>query len=273
METLLSYHCLTGPLLTNPVSEYDKAINKLQLKYRTYIVDYDVETGAVCLPRMFGGDFGDQIGRFVTLTDPKGNKFEVLVDAISGNFFLTKGWKAIRDFYGLGLGAWVTLIFVDAGRFDMKLTDRFHNTIKYPIFDPPMNFLIDKTNVPTTFNQHLQPRTSILCYRHNISDMIISFEKKLSQYDVTRGALILIYTENIAQMLDTSATNVKFVDDCGNVWDCDLIFGTLPYEHCRMGGQWKRFVEARRLREGVKIRLGALKAGMNELIYLDVVYN
>jgi hypothetical protein len=258
--------------------------------------------GAVCLPRMFGGDFGDQIGRFVTLTDPKGNKFEVLVDAINGNFFLTKGWKAIRIFYGLGLGAWVTLIFVDAGRFDMKLTDRFHNTIKYPIFDPPMNFLIDKTNVPTTFNQHLQPRTSILCYRHNISDMIISFEKKLSHYDVTRGALvrstitinfilflvfhllcvnslhlwflqILIYTENIAQMLDTSATNVKFVDDCGNVWDCDLIFGTLPYEHCRMGGQWKRFVEARRLREGVKIRLGALKAGMNELIYLDVVYN
>ncbi|KEH19302.1 transmembrane protein, putative [Medicago truncatula] len=62
IETLLSYHCLTGPLLKNPLSEYDKAINKLQVKYRTYIVEYDFDTGAVCLPRMFGSDFGDRIG-------------------------------------------------------------------------------------------------------------------------------------------------------------------------------------------------------------------
>jgi len=39
------------------------------------------------LPRMFGGDFGDRIGRFATLTDPKGNQFEVLVDSINGDFF------------------------------------------------------------------------------------------------------------------------------------------------------------------------------------------
>ena len=105
-------------------------------------------------------------------------------------FFLTKGWKAIRDFYGISLGAWVTLIFVGVGRFDMKLTDRFHKTINYPVFDPAMHFLIDKTNVQTTFNQHLQLKTSLLSYRHNISDMIIDFEKKLSEYDVTKGALV-----------------------------------------------------------------------------------
>nr|ABN06123.1 hypothetical protein MtrDRAFT_AC150889g28v2 [Medicago truncatula] len=50
------------------------------MKYRTYIVKYDFEwliaLGIVCLPRMFGGDFGDRIGRFATLTDPKGNQFE-----------------------------------------------------------------------------------------------------------------------------------------------------------------------------------------------------
>jgi len=102
---------------------------------------------------MFGGDFGDRIGHFATLTDLKGNQFEVLVDSINGGFFfLTKGWKAIRDFYGISLGAWVTLIFVGVGRFDMKLTDRFHKTINYPVFDPAMHFLIDKTNVQTTFN-------------------------------------------------------------------------------------------------------------------------
>jgi len=101
-----------------------------------------------------------------------------------------KGWKAIRDFYGISLGAWVTLIFVGVGRFDMKLTYRFHKTINYPVFDPPMHFLIDGTNVQATFNQHLQPKTSLLSYRNNISDMIIDFDKKLSEYDVTKGALV-----------------------------------------------------------------------------------
>jgi len=44
------------------------------------------------LPKIFGGDFGDQIGRFVTLTDPTANKFDVLVERINGDFFLTKGY-------------------------------------------------------------------------------------------------------------------------------------------------------------------------------------
>lgn len=72
----------------------------------------------------------------------------------------------------------------------MKLTDRFHKTINYPVFDPPMHFLIDRTNVHTTFNKHLQPKTSLLSYRHSINYMIIDFGKKLSQYDVTKGALV-----------------------------------------------------------------------------------
>ena len=138
---------------------------------------------------MFGGDFGDQIGRFATLTDPKAHQFEVLVESINGDFFLTKRWKAIRDFYGIGLGAWVTLVFVDEGRFYMMLSDRFHKTIKYPVFDPPMHFLIDRTNVQTTFNHHLPPITSLLSYRHNISDMFIDFKKNISEYDVTKGFL------------------------------------------------------------------------------------
>jgi len=124
---------------------------------------------------MFSGDFGDQIERFATLTDPKANQFEVLVERINGHFFLTKGRKAIHDFYG---------------RFDMVLNDRFHKTIKYPIFDPPMHFLIDNTNVQTTFNDHLPPITSLISYRHNINDMFIDFQRNLSEYDVTKGFLV-----------------------------------------------------------------------------------
>jgi len=39
------------------------------------------------LPKMFGYDFGDQITRFATLTDPRNNNFEVLVERINGYLF------------------------------------------------------------------------------------------------------------------------------------------------------------------------------------------
>jgi hypothetical protein len=84
---------------------------------------------------------------------------------------------------------------------------------------------------------------------------------------------MLIYEGNVAQMLDTASTSVKMVDECANSWDCVLIFGTAPYEHCKVGGEWKRFVEARRLREGVRTRLGAPMVGKNDTIFVTVVYN
>jgi len=74
-------------------------------------------------------------------------------------------------------------------------------------------------------------------------------------------------------MLDTLKTTMDILDNCGNIWECELTFATIPYEHFKIGGRWKRFVEARRLREGVKIRLGAPMVGTHDTIYLDVVYN
>jgi len=48
-------------------------------------------------------------------------------------------------------------------------------------------------------------------------------------------------------MLDTKTTSIKLVDDCRNSWNCILIFGSAPYLHCMIGGEWKRFVDARML--------------------------
>ncbi|KEH41761.1 hypothetical protein MTR_1g054585 [Medicago truncatula] len=108
-------------------------------------------------------------------------------------------------------------------------------------------------NLQATFNDYLPPITSLLAYRHNISDMVLDFEKKLIEYDVTKGCMILLYIGNVPQMLDTLLTTVNIIDDYGR--------------------RWKRFVEARRLREGVKIRGGAPMVGSHDTIYLDVIYN
>ncbi|KEH29876.1 hypothetical protein MTR_4g053887 [Medicago truncatula] len=109
-----------GPLANNPVTDFDKAVNKLRQKYRSYIVEYDAEEGAVMLPNMFAKDFGDQIRRFATLIDPKNNKFEVLLERVNGH-------------------------------------DRFGKNVKCPIFNLPMQFVIDKTSVQPTFNNVVPP--------------------------------------------------------------------------------------------------------------------
>jgi len=52
-----------------------------------------------------------------------------------------------------------------------------------------------------------------------------------------------------------------------------MIFGTVPYDHCKLGGEWKRFVEARNLYEVVRLRIGAPMAGSNETVYVLVIGN
>nr|ABD32737.1 hypothetical protein MtrDRAFT_AC150777g12v1 [Medicago truncatula] len=58
-------------------------------------------------------------------------------------------------------------------------------------------------------------------------------------------------------MLDTLLTIVNIIDDCGNIWVCELTFATIPYEHFKIGGRWKREVEresGRREEQGLERR-------------------
>ncbi|WJX77561.1 linoleate 13S-lipoxygenase [Trifolium repens] len=60
----------------------DLALNllrvELQIKYRTFYVEFDINQGAIMLPKMFSRDFGHDVMRFATLTDPLVNQFHVL---------------------------------------------------------------------------------------------------------------------------------------------------------------------------------------------------
>ena len=132
------------------------------------------------LPNMFRSDFGDQVQQFATLIDAKSNQFKVLVERIDGSVFFSKGWKSLRDFYGISLGVWVSLIFVDKMKFVIKLKDNFSKVIKPRVFDPPMHFMIDKTNVETTFDPNLPLFTPLISYHHDVINLQIKFVKKLT---------------------------------------------------------------------------------------------
>jgi len=69
------------------------------------------------------------------------------------------------------LGAWVTLVFVGAGQFAMVVKDRFGKTVRCPVFEPSMRFVIDKSNVQPQFYNDLPPFPAALSYRHSINNM------------------------------------------------------------------------------------------------------
>lgn len=86
------------------------------------------------LPSLFGNDFGDQIDRYATLVDPNHNEFEILVHRNNYGIFFTKGWHALRGFYNIKLGSWVTLIFVGLGKFNIRIEDRWGTKVRCPSF-------------------------------------------------------------------------------------------------------------------------------------------
>lgn len=70
--------------------------------------------------------------------------------------------------------------------------------------------------------------------------------------------------------MDKKTTALVLVGDCGNSWNCIVIYGSRPFNHFKIGGQWKRMIKARRIPEGTRIKVGAPVARNNETLYLNV---
>jgi hypothetical protein len=58
------------------------------------------------------------------LVDSKYNRFEVLVEKINNKVYLTWGWLALKDFYGISIGAWIPMVYTGMGKFGILLSDR-----------------------------------------------------------------------------------------------------------------------------------------------------
>lgn len=185
IQALLSYHCLTAPLDPNPATEMDRIINELRLKYRAYLVELDVEYGAVMLPMMFAHDFGDEIDQYATLVDPNNNEFEVLVERNNQGIYLTKGWYALIDFYNIYFGAWVMLVFHGLGRFNIRIKNRFGKTLRYPQFNPSVNFTVEKNAIPVNM-PNIVPRPFV----HDEMNFQLTYEKKLEADEINAGFLV-----------------------------------------------------------------------------------
>ncbi|KEH41262.1 hypothetical protein MTR_1g047540 [Medicago truncatula] len=253
VETLLSYHTLTEPLDPNHVDEFSKIVNDLRQKYRTYVVGFDVEHGVVLLPSMFCHDFGDQLDRLATLVDGNGNEFEVYVEKHKSGVYLTRGWHALRDFYKLTLGSWISMVW---------------QKIRNPVFTPSMKFMIDRSWLPFQMMDAVPTP-----YAQDEMSFQFSYEKRLTSDEIKSGWLVLAFGGFCALTLDKITTSLKLVDDYGNKWMCTLVYGTIPYRHFKIGGGWKKVVDVRGITGGCHVMICAPADGMNETLYFRTIAN
>nr|ABD32816.1 hypothetical protein MtrDRAFT_AC150440g1v2 [Medicago truncatula] len=182
---MLSFHVFATTLIPNPVTGVHKLVNKLRRKYRIFVIEFDMEHGVVHLPNMFMHDFGDQINFIATLVDSQHNQFEVYVEKHTSGIYLTRGWRALRDFYKLFLGAWVTMVFVGNGRFEISLEDRVGDKIQSAMFTPPMNFVIDRFWLPFQM-MDVVPIANV----HSDMSFLYSYQKKLSATELDSSWMV-----------------------------------------------------------------------------------
>ncbi|WJX77560.1 DNA helicase [Trifolium repens] len=126
-----------------------------------------------------------------------------------------------------------------------------------------MKFKLDLSRVDTKFVDDLPKNTELLSYTNQGSSFVIEYEKKLTYYNINNGFLILSYEDFGEKALHKTTTTLNLVDDCGNKWNCMLIFGSFPYKHFKIGGEWKILVLARILKVGDHIKVGGYVPCLN----------
>jgi hypothetical protein len=57
------------------------------------------------------------------LCDPNKNMFEVKVHKKNGKVYFRDGWIGLKDFYKIGLGAWVTLTYIESNLLHMTIKE------------------------------------------------------------------------------------------------------------------------------------------------------
>ncbi|MCH79283.1 replication protein A1-like protein [Trifolium medium] len=92
LESTIALQSLRAPLDPFPLTNEEKFINNMRVRFRTYYVECNVNYGAVKLLRMFAEDFGEEVCRIATLVDAKDNHLEVLVNKIDEDVYFTRGW-------------------------------------------------------------------------------------------------------------------------------------------------------------------------------------
>ena len=92
---IFTYFLFIDSLDLQPVTELHKIVNELRVKYMTYCMEFDAHYVSM---HLYFSSLSTNIVIWLNLFNVF-VLFQGYVKRIDGMFFLTKGWRALRDFY------------------------------------------------------------------------------------------------------------------------------------------------------------------------------
>jgi len=194
-------------------------IVKLEHRYKFIVCHY--LQGILMLPMSFVNIFRDDIDEYANLMDRYRNSFELKVDKMAKCIVLTTGCGALRDFYNISSGVWMTLIYVGGGNFWIKkIRSKNKKKMVIPVCEPPMRFEIDRDVSHGVIFDGIVDSVYRLSYRHNPSNFSIYYERLLRQVDIASRYLVRDY--------------IDFCFGFNNVCLCRLcLINDIIYWYCR----------------------------------------
>jgi len=136
-----------------------------------------------------------EIEEYANLMDKNHNSFEMKVDRMAGCIVLTTGCGALRDFYNINTGVWITLVYMGLRNFGIKKIRSKTKNMVIPVYDPPMRFEIDRNVNHGALFHELRELVRQLSYRHNSNNFSIYYERLLRHVDINSGFLVRGYID------------------------------------------------------------------------------
>lgn len=72
------------------------------------------------------------------------------------------------------------------------------------------------------------------------------------------------------QCLEKKNADLTLIDDNGNKWKCRVVVGTLTQSNRRIRGQWKTMIDARNIKHGSYMIIGALMSGTINTTFFSI---
>lgn len=125
-----------------------------------------------------------QVAPYVMLRDPNMNEIEVKVEKKNGRVYFTEGWSKLHNFYNVGAGSWMTVVFANRNLFLIRMNDLYGDEIFYPLNNPPSRL---------TLQHGAAEFPSVACAPHVLflpTSFYHSYAKPLTKDDVMSGKLV-----------------------------------------------------------------------------------
>ncbi|WJX72738.1 hypothetical protein P8452_56584 [Trifolium repens] len=195
---------------------------------------------------MFTEEFGFELYKYKKLVDRYCNEFEVIAEMRVDGIYFTHGWSNIHTCY------------VDAEGKGGQLYP--HMCLKLS------RYLFGADENPSWGGSVFMP------YCHDSGNFAHCFVVILSESDISSPSLTMNYENFASKVFSTDGGCVKLIDEKGMEWSCTVEYNALPYEHIKIGRQWRSMVRARNYTEGAHIMFGSPRLGYVRQLFVKKRY-